>query len=153
MKQFLSCLFIILVCFSCTKFEEEYQCEEMLPETRTGMALNNGNPYSFKNIQSAANQIAVFEGTTPIRLTPTHLYVRFFVQDTIQYCMLSDSMRLSLYPYPLDRRLSSGEMHQYLTNKHNQYFYSVLPIKIYLFFPLCNAIFWIPCICSRPILC
>lgn len=43
--------------------------------------------------------------------------------------MLSDSMRLSLYPYPLDRRLSSGEMHQYLTNKHNQYFYSVLPIK------------------------
>lgn len=48
MKQFLSCLFIILVCFSCTKFEEEYQCEEMLPETRTGMALSNGNPYSFK---------------------------------------------------------------------------------------------------------
>ena len=129
MKQFLSCLFIILVCFSCTKFEEEYQCEEMLPETRTGMALSNGNPYSFKNIQSAANQIAVFEGTTPIRLTPTHLYVRFFVQDTVQYCMLSDSMRLSLYPYPLDRRLSSGEMHQYLTNQHNQYFYSVLPIK------------------------
>lgn len=132
MKRDLFWLCIVLIAFvACTNFDEELQPQ---PQTetpsdeyfQTRAVTNAYNPYSLSNMQQALVQVSKLNGISPIPLQPTHRYVKFNLADTIAYSILSDSLCISLYKYPLDHPLESGEMDYYF-NKKTDWYYAVVP--------------------------
>ena len=64
------------------------------------------NPYTLANMQ------AVYSNAGSSRtLQPTHLYVRFLPQDSLQMNRLKYDLNLELFDYPLDRQIEDGEVY------------------------------------------
>lgn len=130
-------LYLLFIFSGCTKVEEQIACtftdtDDECVTTRASV-LPSSNPYSLDNIQNAYREVRVAAGqsaaSTPT-LKATHKYVKFLPQDTIQMHTLRDSLRLTLFPYPLDIELTTEQMEYYRRNKEGLYGwqYTVVPV-------------------------
>lgn len=130
-------LYLFFIFPGCTKVEEQIACtftdtDDECVTTRASV-LPSSNPYSLDNIQNAYREVRVAAGqsaaSTPT-LKATHKYVKFLPQDTIQMHTLRDSLRLTLFPYPLDIELTTEQMDYYRRNKEGLYGwqYTVVPV-------------------------
>lgn len=88
--------------------------------------VSDGNPYSLDNVQEAYNDVAAELGLPPMTIDPTHYYVKFAVQDTLDYNILTDSLGLELIKFPLDRELTEAEIIDYLTDTLSNWYYTAV---------------------------
>lgn len=101
--------------------------QELLPLVRTRSGgVNENNPYSLSTVQKAIDEIVKETGSQPITLEPTHYYVKFTIQDSIQFDLLKDSLMLELFNHPLDRELTEEEYELYDSQESNEY-YTLVP--------------------------
>lgn len=130
-------VYLFFMLLGCTKVEEQIDCKRTDTEdeymvTRAAM-LPSSNPYSLENIQNAYREVRVASGhsaaSTPT-LKATHKYVKFLPQDTVQMYILRDSLRLTLFSYPLDVDLTVEQMESYRQHKDGLYGwqYTVVPV-------------------------
>ncbi len=129
MKNLFSTLVLcVLFVTGCVEFEEPVISEEGMEQqslTRSAI-VSDQNPYSLENVQEAYNDMRPSLGLPAKTITATHHYVRFFVQDSVDYAILSDSLNLELIEYPLDVELSAYEMAAYMSNTSNMWYYTAV---------------------------
>jgi hypothetical protein len=108
------------------KTEKEYSEDELIKVIRQLY-----NPYSVENMRAACQSL-VEDGTLSacVDITPTHYYVRFLPQDTIENDRLLNDTTLELFSYPLDVELTEGDVYIDSTNTSDfEWLYTRVPIN------------------------
>lgn len=123
MKKTLLFIACVILSVHCTKFDEQFEntTSETALMTRSTEEEVDINPYSLATAQAALNEITDEVGMDRIKLRATDLYVRFLPKDSVEMALLSDSMDIPLFPYPLDRELTDEEVETYSTDITNTY--------------------------------
>ncbi len=100
---------------SCNKDNESFSNENNTSVSQTEGVIRIieelENPYSVNNMRKAYASLQQ-EGLLKagINIKPTHLYVRFLPKDSAENEILLTDTSLTLFPYPLDCKLTEGDM-------------------------------------------
>lgn len=65
------------------------------------------NPYALANMQMAYDSLMKTVSPTPVKLSPTELYVRFLPKDSTDLRILWEDDALVLFDYPLDYEIAT----------------------------------------------
>lgn len=145
-------LMLLYLCMSigCSKYDEELvsntskQASSLLCMTRSGLAANGDelvvlgekltNPFTVENMQVAYNSLkrkVRTIGELDIS-APTHKYIKFMPQDSVQLELIEADTTLDLYSYPLDYEiLSEGTdyIDPNLPEGQPHYRYAAIPVS------------------------
>ncbi len=112
-----SVFFTATMISSCNKNSESFSNENNTSVSPTGndnvirIIEELENPYSVSNMRKAYASLQQ-EGLlkASMEIEPTHLYVRFLPKDSIENEILLTDTSLTLFPYPLDCKLTEGNV-------------------------------------------